>query len=96
MGDFLEVFEADDGEVRGGEAVLAGVLGGAGLALGGDPSGKEVTFGQASASIVAATRSIGSRARSRALILTFETSRFIYFSTSYPELGSVVCDSHAS
>ena len=34
MGDFLEVFEADDGEVRGGETVLAGVLGGAGLALG--------------------------------------------------------------
>jgi hypothetical protein len=33
-GDFLEVFEADDGEVRGGKAVLAGVLGGAGLALG--------------------------------------------------------------
>jgi hypothetical protein len=34
MGDFLEVFEADDGEVRGGEAMLAGVLGGTGLALG--------------------------------------------------------------
>jgi hypothetical protein len=34
MGDFLEVFETDDGEVRGGEAVLAGVLGRAGLALG--------------------------------------------------------------
>ena len=81
--------------------------------------------------------SIASRARSRALILTFDTSRlpsprnwamagasngyqaalvrrqltpglissfpgtarlppFIYFSTSYPELGSVVCDSHSS
>jgi hypothetical protein len=33
MGDFLEVFEADDGEAGGGEAVFAGVLGGAGLAL---------------------------------------------------------------
>jgi hypothetical protein len=39
MGDFLEIFEADDGEVRGGEAVLAGVLRGAGLALGGAGSG---------------------------------------------------------
>ena len=39
MGDFLEVFEADDGEVRGGEAVLAGVLGGAGFAFGGARAG---------------------------------------------------------
>jgi hypothetical protein len=31
--DFLEVFEADDGEGGGGEAVLAGVLRGAGPAL---------------------------------------------------------------
>jgi hypothetical protein len=37
--DFLEVFEADDGEVRGGEAVLAGVLRGAGFALGGAGAG---------------------------------------------------------
>jgi hypothetical protein len=32
--DLVEVFEADDGEVRGGEAVLEGVLGGAGFAFG--------------------------------------------------------------
>src|SRR6202035_2525484 len=37
--DFLEVFEADDGEVRGGEAVLAGVVCGAGLAVGGAGAG---------------------------------------------------------
>jgi hypothetical protein len=37
--DFVEVFEADDGEGRGGEAVLDGVLGGAGLALRGIGSG---------------------------------------------------------
>ena len=35
MGDFLEVLEADDGEGRAGELVLAGILGGASLALGG-------------------------------------------------------------
>jgi hypothetical protein len=39
VGDLLEVFEADDGEVRGGEAMLAGVLGGAGLAFGGAGAG---------------------------------------------------------
>ena len=39
MGDFLEVFEADDGEGGGGEAVFAGVLGGAGLAFGGAGAG---------------------------------------------------------
>jgi hypothetical protein len=40
MGDVLEVFEAGDAEAGGGEAVLAGVAGGAGLALGGaGPSG---------------------------------------------------------
>ena len=39
VGDGVEVFEADDGEVGGGEAVLAGVLGGAGLALGGARAG---------------------------------------------------------
>jgi hypothetical protein len=32
-GDGVEFFEADDGEVGGGEGVLAGVLGGDGLAL---------------------------------------------------------------
>src|SRR5579864_789962 len=37
--DFLEVFEADDGEGGGGEAVLAGVLCGASLALGGAGTG---------------------------------------------------------
>jgi hypothetical protein len=40
VGDFLEVFEADDGEGGGGEAVLAGILGGAGLALGSARSGR--------------------------------------------------------
>jgi hypothetical protein len=34
VGDRVEVFRADDGEVGGGETVLAGVLCGAGLALG--------------------------------------------------------------
>jgi hypothetical protein len=33
MGDFLEIFEADDGEGGGGEAVRAGVVGGSGLAF---------------------------------------------------------------
>jgi hypothetical protein len=31
VGDLLDIFEADDGEDGGGEAVFAGVLGGAGL-----------------------------------------------------------------
>ena len=39
MGDFLEVFEADDGESRAGELVSAGILGRAGLALGGAGAG---------------------------------------------------------
>jgi hypothetical protein len=39
VGDLLEVFEADDGEGEGGEAVFAGVLGGAGLALWGTGAG---------------------------------------------------------
>ena len=40
MGDLMEVFEADDGEGGGGEAVFAGILGGAGLALrGAGPGG---------------------------------------------------------
>ena len=39
VGDFLEVFEADDGEGGGGEAVFAGILGGAGLALRGAGAG---------------------------------------------------------
>ena len=34
MGDFVEVLQADDGEGGGGEAVFAGVRGGAGLAFG--------------------------------------------------------------
>ena len=38
-GDFLEVFEADDGEGGCGEAVLEGVAGGAGFALGSLGSG---------------------------------------------------------
>jgi hypothetical protein len=32
MGDLMEIFEADDGEGGGREAVFAGILGGAGLA----------------------------------------------------------------
>jgi hypothetical protein len=39
VGDFLEVLEADDGEGRAGELVLAGILGGASLALGGAGAG---------------------------------------------------------
>jgi hypothetical protein len=40
MGDLLEVFEADDGEGRGGEAVSAGILGRAVLALRGAGAGR--------------------------------------------------------
>ena len=39
MGDLLEVFEADNGEAGGGEAVLAGILRGAGLARRGARAG---------------------------------------------------------
>jgi hypothetical protein len=39
MGDLLEVFEADDGEGGDREAVFAGILGGAGLALWGAGAG---------------------------------------------------------
>jgi hypothetical protein len=39
VGNFVEVFEADDGESGGGEAVLYGIAGGAGLALGGFGAG---------------------------------------------------------
>ena len=39
VGDGLEVFQADDGEVGGGESVAVSVLGGAGLALGGAGAG---------------------------------------------------------
>jgi len=39
MGDRLEVFEPDDGEGGGGETMRAGILGGAGLALGGARAG---------------------------------------------------------
>jgi hypothetical protein len=39
VSDFLKVFEADDAEGRRGEAVLDGVTGGAGLALGGFGAG---------------------------------------------------------
>jgi hypothetical protein len=39
-GDFLEVFEADDGEGRSGEDVFAGVLGRVGLALRGAGTGR--------------------------------------------------------
>jgi hypothetical protein len=38
-GNFLEVFEADYGEGRGGELVFAGILGRAGLALRGTGTG---------------------------------------------------------
>jgi hypothetical protein len=38
-GDLIEVFEADDGEAGGGEAVFAGILGRAGLALKGAGAG---------------------------------------------------------
>jgi len=39
MGDLIEVFEADDGEGGGGEAVFAGVLGRAELAFRGAGAG---------------------------------------------------------
>jgi hypothetical protein len=39
VGDLLKVFEADDGERGGGEAMAAGVLGGGGFALGGAGAG---------------------------------------------------------
>jgi hypothetical protein len=40
VGDGMEVFDAEDGEPGGGEAVFAGVEGGAGLALGGAWAGR--------------------------------------------------------
>ena len=40
IGDGLGVFETDDGEFDGGEAVPAGILGGAGLTFGGFWSGR--------------------------------------------------------
>ena len=39
IGDLVEVFESNDGEGGGGEAVSAGVLGGAGLAFGSPRAG---------------------------------------------------------
>jgi len=39
VSDFVDVFEADDGEGGGGEAVFTGVLGGADLAFGGARAG---------------------------------------------------------
>jgi hypothetical protein len=39
IGDFVDVFEADDGEGGGSEAVFTGILGGAGLAFGGARAG---------------------------------------------------------
>ena len=45
VGDFVEVFQADDGKDGGGEAVLAGVLGGCGLALSGARTGGESGVG---------------------------------------------------
>jgi hypothetical protein len=39
LGDFIEVFEADDSEGGAGETVFAGVLGGAGLAFWGARTG---------------------------------------------------------
>jgi len=39
VGDLIEVFEADDGEAGGGEAVFAGILGRAELALRGAGAG---------------------------------------------------------
>jgi hypothetical protein len=38
-GDFLEIFEADDGEGRAGEQVFAGILGRPGFAFGGAGAG---------------------------------------------------------
>jgi hypothetical protein len=40
MGDFVQVFEADDGKGGAGEPVQAGVLGGAGLAFSGARAGR--------------------------------------------------------
>jgi hypothetical protein len=40
VGDLVEVFESDDGEVGGGEAVFAGILGRAELALRGAGAGR--------------------------------------------------------
>jgi hypothetical protein len=39
-GDLIEVFEADDDEAGGGEAVFAGILGRAGLAFRGAGAGR--------------------------------------------------------
>jgi hypothetical protein len=45
VGDFLEVFETDDGVIGGGEAVLAGVLSGTDPAFGGAPAGRSCGIG---------------------------------------------------
>src|ERR1039458_3622323 len=39
LGEGIEFFEADDGEVSGGEAEFAGILSGAGFAFGGGGAG---------------------------------------------------------
>ena len=45
MSDFLMLFDPDDGESRGGEAVLAGILGGLGLAFRGAGAGGQGSVG---------------------------------------------------
>jgi hypothetical protein len=45
VGEGVELLEADDGEFRSGEPVFAGVLGGAGFALGGAGSGGVLGIG---------------------------------------------------
>jgi len=43
--DLIDLFESDDGEGGGLEDVLAGILGGSGLALGRAWSGRELSVG---------------------------------------------------
>src|SRR5579864_65111 len=45
IGDLVEIFEPDDGEGRGGKAVSAGILGGAGFAFGSAGAGALLSVG---------------------------------------------------
>ncbi|HUI53384.1 MAG TPA: hypothetical protein VLY04_00340 [Bryobacteraceae bacterium] len=61
VGDGLEVFEADDGEVGGPEAVLAGVEGGAGLAFGSAGAGGAGGVGAVGGELLVGNGGVGMR-----------------------------------
>jgi hypothetical protein len=67
MGDFLKIFDADDGEGRGGEHVFAGILGTSGLALGGAGSGGPGGVGAIGGEALGGDGAMGFRHRDSAL-----------------------------